>query len=235
VKKTQRLASVGVAAAAAVSLAACSSGQQSANTGNANTGGNTATSMPSSSSSAPSSSSSSSAAAGVTTAGDVFGPACSQVPKSGPGSVQGMIDDPVGTAASHNPLVQTLVKESKKAGIVSTLNSTSKSYTVFAPTNKAFKALPSSAVQSLNKPANKQKLASLLEYHVLGQRYSKQQLEQKGTVHPLSGGTLKIGEKNGQMTVTDGSGQTSKVLCGNIPTANATVFVINNVMMKGSS
>jgi uncharacterized surface protein with fasciclin (FAS1) repeats len=147
-----------------------------------------------------------------------------------------MTQEPVGTAASGNPLVQTLVKESKKAGLVSTLNSTSKHYTVFAPTDKAFSALPSSAVKSLNKPANKSKLQKLLEYHVVGQQYSRNQLESKGSVTPLSGGKLKIGKNSqGQMTVTDGSGQTSKVLCGNIPTANATVFVINHVMMKGSS
>jgi uncharacterized surface protein with fasciclin (FAS1) repeats len=90
-------------------------------------------------------------------------------------------------------------------------------------------------VKSLNKPANKGKLQKLLEYHVVGQQYSRNQLESKGTVTPLAGGKLKIGKKDGQMTVTDGSGQTSKVLCGNIPTANATVFVINHVMMKGSS
>jgi uncharacterized surface protein with fasciclin (FAS1) repeats len=231
----QRLASVSVAAAAAVSLAACSSGQQSAgNAGNNNAGGNNAaSSAPSSSSSMPGSSSS--AAPGATTAADVFGPACSKVPKSGPGSVQGMIDDPVATAAGNNPLVQTLVKEVKKAGLVDTLNSTQKHYTVFAPTDKAFSALPSSAVKSLNKPANKDKLQKLLEYHVLPMQYSRKQLESKGTVTPLAGGTLKIGKKDGQMTVTDGSGQTSKVLCGNIPTANATVFVIDHVMMKGSS
>jgi uncharacterized surface protein with fasciclin (FAS1) repeats len=231
------MASVGVAAAAAVSLAACSSGQQSASNGGGggSAGGNAASQSAPSSSSSSMPGSSSSAAPGATTASDVFGPGCSKVPKSGPGSVKGMIDDPVATAAGHNPLVQTLVKEVKKAGLVNTLNSTKMHYTVFAPSDKAFSKLPSSAVKSLNKPANKSKLQKVLEYHVLPKQYNRKQLEQKGTVKPLAGGKLKIGKKDGQMTVTDGSGKTSKVLCGNVPTANATVFVIDHVMMKGSS
>ncbi|MGH3627025.1 MAG: fasciclin domain-containing protein [Sciscionella sp.] len=224
----QRLASVGVIAAAAISLAACSNGQTGA------TGSSTTTGGASTSSSAPSSSSSSSAAGnGVTTAKDVFGPACSKLPSgSAKGGLKAMTNEPVGTAASTNPLLTKLTAAAKAAGLVPTLNSSSAQYTVFAPADAAFKALPSATLKKLLSPAGKAQLTKILEYHVLGQRMDKTGLESAKTVTPLAKGTLTIGGSGSSMTVTDGQGNVAKVLCGNIPTANATVFVIDKVLMQ---
>ena len=69
-----------------------------------------------------------------------FGPACSAIPKSGAGSFQGMSTAPVATAASANPVLETLVTAVTKAGLVDTLNSAPE-LTVFAPANDAFGAV----------------------------------------------------------------------------------------------
>ena len=71
--------------------------------------------------------------------GAVFGSACAAVPKDGPGSFDGMATDPVATAASHNPVLSTLVTAVGKAGLVDSLNS-AQGITVFAPINDAFGA-----------------------------------------------------------------------------------------------
>lgn len=224
-RKTQRLLSVAAIAATAVSLAACGNSEQ------ASSGGGSDTSAASGESAAAGGSSAASSG-GVTTAKDVFGPGCSKVPTSGAGSVQGMVDDPVGTAASNNPLLTTLTKTVKRAGLVDTLNDTSKQYTVFAPANTAFEQPDTApAVPGLLK--DKKALTNILTYHVLPQRLDKEGLEQAGTESPLGGGgaELKIKGSGDNMTVTDGAGRTAKVLCGNVPTANATVFVIDKVLM----
>ena len=70
-----------------------------------------------------------------------FGPGCAGVPTEGEGSVEGMADDPVATAASNNPLLKTLVAAVTEAGLVDTLNS-AENLTVFAPTDDAFAADP---------------------------------------------------------------------------------------------
>ena len=69
------------------------------------------------------------------------GPACDQIAADGPGSSEGMADDPVATAASNNPLLSTLVSAVQEAGLVETLNGLEKA-TVFAPINSAFEAIP---------------------------------------------------------------------------------------------
>ena len=69
------------------------------------------------------------------------GPACGAVPTDGEGSFAGMADDPAGTAASNNPVLSTLVTAVVEAGLVDTLNSDGP-FTIFAPTNDAFAAIP---------------------------------------------------------------------------------------------
>ncbi|MFI9029623.1 fasciclin domain-containing protein [Streptomyces sp. NPDC053560] len=152
-----------------------------------------------------------------------FGPACSTVPKEGKGSFDGMAQDPVATAASNNPALSTLVSAVKKAGLVDTLNN-AENITVFAPTNDAFDKLPK---DQLNKVMNdKELLTKILTYHVVGQKLTPQQLE-NGSYPTLEKSKL----------TTSGSGMTykvndvSNVVCGNVPTANATVYIVDNVLM----
>jgi len=190
-------------------LAAC--GNDASNT--ASESGNDSTPMAASSSAA---SDSMSGAAAQT-----FGPACSAIPKSGAGSFDGMVKDPVATAASNNPLLSTLVTAVGKAGLVDTLNGAD-GLTVFAPTNDAFAKLPKATLDKVL--ADKATLTKILTHHVVAGQLDPTKVVGAQTTLNKDGVTVS-GDTNG-MTV-DGA----KVLCGNIPTANATVYVIDTVLM----
>ncbi|WP_369382702.1 fasciclin domain-containing protein [Streptomyces sp. cg36] len=160
---------------------------------------------------------------GAPTTDGPFGPACASVPKGGAGSFDGMAKDPVATAASHNPALSTLVAAVKKAGLVDTLNN-AQNITVFAPTNDAFAKIPKA---DLDKVLNdKATLTKILTYHVVGQKLTPMQLA-NGSFDTLAKSKL----------TTTGSGTTYKVndsanvVCGNVPTANATVYIIDTVLM----
>ena len=150
-----------------------------------------------------------------------FGPGCSAVPASGDGSFNGMATAPVASAASANPLLKTLVTAVTKAGLVDTLNSAD-ALTVFAPTDDAFAKIPSA---DLNKVlADKATLTKVLTHHVVGEKLDPMSID--GSHDTLNKDKVTVqGDENG-MTV-DGA----KVLCGNIPTSNATVYVIDSVLM----
>jgi uncharacterized surface protein with fasciclin (FAS1) repeats len=215
VRKIHRIGLAAVAAVLAVGMAACSSGQAPSAT-------------------APSAAPPPSAAAanGVTTAADTFGPACSQLPQGDtPGGLNAMGPQPVATAASTNPLLTKLVAAVKATNLVDTLN-TAPAITVYAPADPAFNALGDATVNALLKdPA---KLSPILQYHVVGKRYDKDGLLQAGTTTQLAGGTVTVKAAGEGVTLTDGKNQTANVLCGNIPTKNATVFVIDKVLMPAS-
>lgn len=165
---------------------------------------------------------------GVTQIADIYGPACDQVPQEGEGSAQGMVDDPVGTAASNNPLLSTLTQAVTAAGLVDTLNNADATYTVFAPANSAFEALPPGTLdQVLADPQGQ--LTEILTYHVLPERFDAQGLAEAGTVTTVQGSELTISGEPQSLTIDEQEQAT--VLCGNVPTANATVFVIDTVLM----
>ncbi|RAJ69163.1 putative surface protein with fasciclin (FAS1) repeats [Streptomyces sp. Amel2xB2] len=157
------------------------------------------------------------------TAGGEFGPACTSVPKTGKGSFQGMAQDPVATAASHNPELSTLVGAVKKAGLVDTLNS-AKDITVFAPTNEAFEKVPKADLKKVM--SDKKMLTKVLTYHVVGEKLPKEKLAD-GSYPTLAKEKL----------TTSGSGDSYKVNdeaavgCGNVRTANATVHLVDSVLM----
>ena len=88
-------------------------------------------------------------------------------PHLGEGSVDGMADDPVATAASNNPLLKTLVAAVTEAGLVDTLNS-AEDLTVFAPTDDAFAEIPKKDLNALL--ADKEALTAVLTHHVIGER-----------------------------------------------------------------
>jgi uncharacterized surface protein with fasciclin (FAS1) repeats len=155
-----------------------------------------------------------------------FGPACSAVPASGSGSFTGMAQDPVATAASNNPVLSSLVGAVKEAGLVDTLNSAD-GITVFAPTNDAFSALPKATMNAAMADP-KGLLTTVLTYHVVEGKLSPEQLA--GTHKTLQGGTLKI-TGSGEDFKVNGK---SSVVCGNVQTSNATVYIIDNVLMPKS-
>jgi uncharacterized surface protein with fasciclin (FAS1) repeats len=226
VRKIQRLAAVGAMAALTVALGACSS---------------SATPSSSSPTSAPAAAPTSAAAAasnGVTTPGDVFGAACSALPQGDmPGSLDAMGPQPVATAASTNPLLTTLVAAVGMVdGLGDTLNS-APAITVYAPVDDAFAAVKTAVGdQAFNALlADQAKLGALLSYHVSGTRYDKDGLVAAGSSTQLAGGTVKVAESGDTLTLTGGDGNTATVLCGNIPTSNATVFAIDKVLMPAAS
>lgn len=216
-----------VALSLSVGLAACGS-SDSSTTGSAGSAPSSAAPAPSSSAPAPASSSpaapESSSAGGASPAADTFGPACSAIPKTGKGSFTGMVTDPVGTAASNNPLLKTLVAAATAADLVGTLNS-APALTVFAPTDDAFKKIPAKDLKAVL--ADKATLTSILLHHVIGEKLTPDALVGKHMT--LNKDTVTVaGDTKAGLTVDK---KTASVICGNIPTANATVYVIDSVLM----
>jgi uncharacterized surface protein with fasciclin (FAS1) repeats len=154
-----------------------------------------------------------------------FGPACDAIPKDGKGSFNGMVTDPVATAASNNPLLSTLVSAvGAVPGLADTLNA-APGLTVFAPTNDAFGKIPQADLKKVL--ADQATLTAILSHHVVGERLGPDQLA--GDHQTLNGDTISIkGDPDTGFTV---DGAAANVICGNIPTENATVYVIDSVLM----
>jgi len=214
-RSTARLAAAGILAAAALALTACSSGAGSSSS-------DTSSSM---SSSTPSASSSS-----MDPAADLVGPGCAayakQVP-SGAGSVEGMAQDPVATAASNNPLLTTLVasvsgKLNPKVNLVDTLNGGQ--FTVFAPVDDAFKKIDPATIDTLKTDAGAATLTSILTYHVVPGQLAPSDIV--GTHKTVEGGEVTVSGSGDSLKVND-----ANVICGGVKTANATVYLIDSVLM----
>ncbi|MEU6823444.1 fasciclin domain-containing protein [Streptomyces atriruber] len=154
---------------------------------------------------------------------DPFGPACSTVPKDGAGSFSGMADDPVATAASNNPALSTLVTAVKKAGLVDTLNK-AENLTVFAPTNDAFAKIPKADLDKVL--ADKAQLTKILTYHAVGEKIAPDKLSD-GKFKTLEGSDVTTSGSDQSYKVND----TAKIVCGNVKTSNATVYIIDTVLM----
>ena len=151
-----------------------------------------------------------------------FGSDCGMVPATGMGSFHGMSLDPVVTAASHNPLLTTLAKDINTAGLTPDLNSMH-AVTVFAPADTAFSKLPASSMTMMHSQAE---LAKILKYHVVSGHVTPAQLASGKPLTTLEGGTLKPSKMGAVYEVN-----TADVICGNIHTANATVYIINKVLI----
>ncbi|WP_377639995.1 fasciclin domain-containing protein [Oryzobacter terrae] len=209
--RSTRMTVAALALALPLTLAACGS----SDSGSGSTSSDTMTSAAPSAS--PSESMSSDMAA-------PFGAACSAVPTSGAGSFDGMAADPVATAASNNPVLSTLVTAVTEAGLGETLN-TAKDITVFAPTNDAFAALPKETLDAAMADP-KGLLTTVLTNHVVEGRLSPDQVA--GEHKTLSGKSITVAGSGEEFTVTPGD---AKVVCGNVQTANATVYIIDKVLV----
>jgi transforming growth factor-beta-induced protein len=149
------------------------------------------------------------------------------VPATGKGSLVGMAQDPAATAASNNPALTTLVAAVKAAGLVDTLNGPGP-FTIFAPINSAFEKLPAGTVETLVKPENKDKLTSILTYHVIaGKKLSSADLANMPTLKTINGKELKISVSGKTVTI---NGQVKTVLA-DVQVANGTVFLIDSVLL----
>ncbi len=201
----------GLTAALLLPLAACSSGTSAMP--------NSSAPMPMTSSSMPMTSTSASPSDQAMM--QPFGPACASVPTSGAGSFDGMSKDAVATAASNNPALSTLVTAVKKAGLVDTLNNAT-DITVFAPTNDAFAKLPKKDLDAVLN--DKAMLTKVLTNHVVAGRLDPMQLT--GTHDTLAKTELKVTGSGEDFMVGD-----AKVVCGNVQTMNATVYIIDSVLL----
>lgn len=172
-----------------------------------------------------------SATASDDVAANLVGPGCADYAKAvpdGKGSVSGMAQDPVATAASNNPLLKTLVaavsgKLNKDVNLVDTLNGAD--FTVFAPVDSAFAKLPAATVKTLGTPAGADTLSSILTYHVIPGKILPKDID--GTFKTVNGGDLTVKGSGDTISVGDNG---AKVICGGVKTANATVYLIDTVL-----
>lgn len=163
--------------------------------------------------------------AAASAADQVFGDGCAAVPADGKGSFDGMVMDPVATAASNNPLLETLVTAVGVADLGGTLNDAPE-LTVFAPVNDAFAAIKPADLEGIL--ADKPLLTKILTHHVVGGQLDPAAVA--GEQETLNMDTLTVeGDAESGMTVSDGT-VTANVICGNVPTANATVYIIDAVL-----
>ena len=184
----------------------------------------------SASSSAPSSETGSSEPMAEPASDEPFGEGCTAVPTEGEGSFEGMTDDPVATAAGNNPALSTLVEAVTAANLGDALN-TAEDITVLAPANPAFEAVPADALEALL--ADNAQLTAVLSHHVLEGRLSPDQLAGEQTT--INGETVTI-EGSGEDFSIPAEGTVlgeaeASVICGNVQTANATVYIIDQVLM----
>jgi uncharacterized surface protein with fasciclin (FAS1) repeats len=164
-------------------------------------------------------------------AADLVGPGCAgyaqQVP-SGAGSVAGMAADPVAVAASNNPLLKTLVQAvsgqlNPQVNLVDTLNGSE--FTVFAPVDDAFAKIDPATIDKLK--TDSALLTKILTYHVVpGQLAPDAVVGEHATVEK---GMVNVTGSGDNLKVND-----ANVICGGVHTANATVYLIDSVLMPTS-
>jgi uncharacterized surface protein with fasciclin (FAS1) repeats len=131
----------------------------------------------------------------------------------------------------------TLVAAVKAAGLVDTLSGPGP-FTVFAPTNAAFKKLPAGTVESLVKPENKATLTKVLTFHVVPGTYSSTDLMAlakksggQAELKTAQGDTLAVIQKSGKLYVADSKGNTARITTANVRQSNGMIHVIDKVVM----
>jgi uncharacterized surface protein with fasciclin (FAS1) repeats len=187
----------------------------------------------SSSSDTSSSTSMAESSAPAASSDEPFGAGCSAVPAEGAGSFTGMAADPVATAASNNPALSTLVQAVTAANLGDTLNTTP-DITVLAPANPAFEGVPAEALSALL--ADTAQLTTVLTHHVIPGRLTPDQLA--GTHTTLNNDEVTIEGSGENFTIAMGgtvTGRQASVICGNVQTANATVYIIDQVLTPAAS
>ncbi|MBF6498676.1 fasciclin domain-containing protein [Nocardia cyriacigeorgica] len=161
-------------------------------------------------------------------AADLVGPGCAayaeQVP-SGPGSVEGMAAEPVGVAAANNPLLTQLTAAvsgqlNPQVNLVDTLNSGE--FTIFAPVDEAFAAVDPATLEALKTDA--QLLATVLTYHAVPGRLGPDEIA--GTHKTVQGAEVTVTRSGEGIEVGEAA-----VICGGVQTRNATVYLIDAVLM----
>jgi uncharacterized surface protein with fasciclin (FAS1) repeats len=164
-------------------------------------------------------------------AANLVGAGCADYAKAvpdGAGSVAGMAEDPVAVAASNNPLLKTLTAAvsgqlNPDVNLVDTLNGDE--FTVFAPVDEAFAAVPKKTVTALTKDADL--LSTILTYHVVPGQLSPEDVV--GMQTTVQGEDVDVTGSGDNLKVNGAT-----VICGGVQTANATVYLIDQVMTPPS-
>lgn len=183
---------------------------------------------PSETSSSSSSSTSSSTSESMAPAAGPVGPGCAEYAAAnaqGAGSIDGMAAEKVVQAASANPLLTQLAAAvsgglNPDVNLVDTLNNGQ--FTVFAPVDSAFAALPPETVAAVK--GDGALLTSVLTYHVLPGRIEPDAIV--GTQTTVQGATVDVAGTPDMLTVNG-----ANVICGGVQTENATVYLIDQVLM----
>ncbi|MGH3689996.1 MAG: fasciclin domain-containing protein [Microbacterium sp.] len=165
-------------------------------------------------------------------AANLVGPGCAAYADAvpdGAGSVQGMSQDPVAVAASNNPLLTTLVaavsgKLNPDVDLVDTLNGSE--FTVFAPVDDAFAKIDPATIEALK--TDSATLSSILTYHVVPGQIEPADID--GMHKTVQGADLEVTGSGDDLKVNGAS-----VICGGVQTANATVYLIDSVLMPPAS
>jgi uncharacterized surface protein with fasciclin (FAS1) repeats len=219
----KRIAAATAVVSALTLTAAC--GSDSSSDTSSDTASSAAPSAAESSPMAPESS------AAADPAADLVGKGCAGYAKAvpdGKGSVAGMAADPVAVAAGNNPILKTLTatvsgKFNPKVNLVDTLNGGE--FTVFAPVDDAFAKLPKATLKLLATPKGAKTLQTVLTYHVVPNQMLPTDIEGK-TLDTVQGGTVKVTGSGDNLKVNG-----ANVICGGVHTANATVYLIDSVLM----
>jgi uncharacterized surface protein with fasciclin (FAS1) repeats len=161
-------------------------------------------------------------------AADLVGPGCAAYAEAvpdGAGSIEGMSGDPVAVAASNNPMLTTLTAAvsgqlNPDVNLVDTLNGDE--FTVFAPVDDAFAKIDPATIESLK--TDSATLTSILTYHVVPGRIEPADIA--GTHTTVQGADLEVTGSGDSWMVND-----ANVICGGVQTANATVYLIDSVLM----
>ena len=139
--------------------------------------------------------------------------------------------------AVNSPIHKTLVAAVKAAGLVDTLSGAGP-FTVFAPTDAAFAKLPAGTVDTLVKPENKDKLTSILTYHVVAGKYSTKDLDKlikagggKAMLPTVNGEQLTFSGGGKHITITDSKGGTAMITVADVFQSNGVIQVIDSVLM----
>jgi uncharacterized surface protein with fasciclin (FAS1) repeats len=213
--RATKLTAITAATLFAFSMAACGDSSD-----------DTASSAPAAATTTPTTMAPSPAASAAMTMAN-FGAGCAAVPTdpANKGSFQAMAQEPVATAASGNPLLSTLVSAVKQAGLVDSLNK-AENITVFAPTDDAFDKIPAATLKKIL--ADKKMLTSILTFHVVPEKLSPEAVA--GTHKTLQGDSVTVSGSGENFTVNGNSA----VVCGNVQTSNATVYIVDTVLMPKS-
>ena len=147
------------------------------------------------------------------------------------GTVQagcGTCDKTIVEAAEHLGTFNTLVAAIDEADLKDTLMGDGP-YTVFAPSDEAFKELPAGTVENLLKPENKEKLQAILKYHVVPGKVKAAQVMSMSEAKTVEGSDVMVSVKGGDVMIDD-----AKVVKADVPVKNGVIHVIDKVIMPKS-